>query len=195
MSNALSHSPLLSTLRRHSGTVGLVLASWLVLTACEEEKAAAPAKTTQSGNADLFSDFDKAPKKAPPPPPPVAAPPQGGGGGGGGDTSGLIPVLDPQVAAECKQMREEEKRLRTQSEQFRQNRVAPAAAALERANSAFGDCQEDFSCINDERQYATLGTKARRAEQALEAEEGELMVMEGALHDVSQKISVKCGDF
>ena len=152
-----------------------------------------------AGNADLFNSMNQNPNSAsrplPPPPPDDDGPGGGQGPGAASDQPSLLPVLDPAVAAECTKLRADEKTLRDQADQLREKRVAPATEAYEKASSDFEDCQQDYSCANNESRYAALGAAAQRTERAMETEEEALMEVEGKLHDISQSISVKCGDF
>ena len=180
-------------------SVTAILAGWLVLTACDQEAAPAPQQDVSAAASDLFGAPSGAVQKAPPPLPP---PPSNTGSNAGSKGPGaaaapppLVPVLDPAVAAECKSLRDQEMAMRKQADQIREKRVAPAGDAFEKAYNAFNDCQTDFACANNEGRYSALGSKAQKAEKAMEKEETALMEVEGQLHDVSQKISVKCGDF
>lgn len=188
------HPPLF----RASGLlVAVALTTWLPLTACKEDAPSAPVADPAAAGSDLFNSMGDASKKAAPIPAPPSEDPSAGARGPG-QAAGeppLVPALDPAVAAECKGLREQETALRAQADEIREKRVAPASAEFEKASDAFNECQENFACSNDEGRYGALGSAVQKAEAAQEREEEALATVEGQLHDISQSISMKCGDF
>lgn len=179
--------------RRSIGLATAAIIALLATTACKEEAAPAPeAAPAAASNSDLF----RSPSKPLPPPPAASEDAQGSSGpGASAGVPPLIPVLDPAVQKECDTLKKREKELRAESEKYRNEKVAPASAASEKAYEAFAECQLDYGCTNNESQYGRLNTAMNRAEASLEKLETELMIMEGELHDVSQSLARKCGDF